>query len=352
MMDLDTLVALGLPLGFALLGLIVGMLLRRALMRGGHARDARANRTWAGVIMAALGGSLAVWFSIIGLYIATAIIHLEPAVARTLQNVLVALVILSVSWTLARLAGAVLTHAAAGATGRLASATLLVNITRIVILALGLLVVLQTLGVSITPVLTALGVGGLAVGLALQDTLANFFAGIHILTSGQVRPGDFVRLESGEEGYVVDVTWRYTTIRQLANNVTIVPNSKLASAITTNYYRPDLELAVLVPVGVSYASDLAHVEEVTVDVARNVMREVPGGVPRFEPFIRYGAFGDSSITFTVIMRGTEVVSQYLLRHEFIKRLHERYRREGIVIPYPMRTLQLTPDAAQLLTGSR
>jgi small-conductance mechanosensitive channel len=201
-------------------------------------------------------------------------------------------------------------------------------------------------------VLTALGVGGLAVGLALQDTLANFFAGIHILTSGQVRPGDFVRLESGEEGYVVDVTWRYTTIRQLANNVTIVPNSKLASAITTNYYRPDLELAVLVPVGVSYASDLAHVENVTVDVARNVMREVPGGVAGFEPFIRYGAFGDSSITFTVIMRATEVVSQYLLRHEFIKRLHERYRREGIVIPFPMRTLELTPEAAHQLSGSR
>jgi small-conductance mechanosensitive channel len=351
-MDLDTFVALALPLGFALLGLFVGMLVRRALRSTGITGNASGNRSWTRVIMTALGGSLALWFSIIGLYIATALIHLEPAVARIIQSVLVALVILSVSWTLARVAGAVLGHAAAGATGRLASATLLVNVTRLTIFALGLLVVLQTLGVSITPVLTALGVGGLAVGLALQDTLANFFAGVHILTSGQVRPGDFVKLESGEEGYVVDITWRYTTIRQLANNVTIVPNAKLASAITTNYYRPDRELAVLVPVGVSYASDLAHVEAVTVDVASSVMREVPGGVASFQPFIRYGAFGDSSITLTVIMRGAEVVDQHLLRHEFIKRLHQRYRREGIVIPFPMRTLDLTPQTIEQLSGSR
>jgi small-conductance mechanosensitive channel len=325
---------------------------RRALLSTRHAMNAPGHRSWTRVIVTALGGSLALWFSIIGLYIATALIHLEPAVARIIQSVLVVLVILSVSWTLARVAGAVLGHAAAGATGRFASATLLVNITRLTILALGLLVVLQTLGVSITPVLTALGVGGLAVGLALQDTLANFFAGVHILTSGQVRPGDFVKLESGEEGYVVDVTWRYTTIRQLANTVTVVPNTKLASAITTNYYRPNRELAVLVPVGVSYASDLAHVEAVTVDVASSVMREVPGGVAGFQPFIRYGAFGDSSITLTVIMRGAEVVDQHLLRHEFIKRLHERYRREGIVIPFPMRTLDLTPQAIEQLSGSR
>lgn len=347
-MDVETLIALALPVGFALAGLGLGLLIRRALFDAVRAPRLRASGSWTGVIVTALGGSLAIWFSIIGLYIATTIIQLEPTIARIIQNVLVALVIFSISWTVARVAGAVLAHAAAGATGRFASATLLVNITRLTILALGLLVMLQTLGVSITPVLTALGVGGLAVGLALQDTLANFFAGIHILTSGQVRTGDFVRLESGEEGYVVDITWRYTTIRQLANNLTIVPNAKLASAITTNYYRPDTELAVLIPVGVSYASDLQHVETVTVDVARTIMREVAGGVPEFTPFIRYTGFGDSSITLTVILRGREVVDQHLLRHEFIKRLHERYRREGIVIPFPMRTLDIPADAVRLL----
>lgn len=343
-MDLTTLTALALPLGFALAGLILGLLLRRLLV-GRRARSMGASDSWIGVVVGALGASVALWGSIVGLYIATEIITLDPAVARVIQHGLVVLVILSVTWTVARIAGAVVSHAAQGASGRLASATLLVNIMRLAILALGVLVILQTLGVSITPLLTALGVGGLAVGLALQDTLANFFAGIHILTSRQVRPGDFVRLASGEEGYVQDVTWRYTTVRQLPNNITVVPNAKLASSVLTNYYLPERELAVLVPLGVSYASDLDHVEMVTNDVAREVMREVAGGVPEFEPFIRYGAFADWSINFTVILRGCEVVDQYLIRHEFIKRLHRRYQREGIEIPFPIRTLYVAPPVS-------
>jgi small-conductance mechanosensitive channel len=136
------------------------------------------------------------------------------------------------------------------------------------------------------------------------------------------------------------VSWRYTTIRELPNNLTVVPNAKLASSILTNYYLPDLELAVLVPVGVSYASDLARVEAVTVEVGREVMREVAGGVPEFEPFIRYNEFGASSVNFTVILRGREVVDQHLIRHEFIKRLHRRYQAEGIEIPFPIRTLHI------------
>ncbi|MGH7608248.1 MAG: mechanosensitive ion channel family protein, partial [Gemmatimonadales bacterium] len=288
------------------------------------------------------------WGAILGLYVAAQAVALPPRFAELVQRTLLVLVIVSATWSLARLAGAYVAHASRNVARRLPSATLLVNVARVTVLSVGLLVILQTLGVSITPLITALGIGGLAVGLALQDTLANFFAGLHILSSRQVRTGDFVRLESGEEGYVVDITWRYTTVRQLANNVTVVPNAKLASAIVTNYYLPETELAVLVPVGVSYASDLAHVEQVTVDVGREIMHDVPGGVPEFVPFIRYNTFGDSSIVFTVILRGREVVDQHLIRHEFIKRLHARYRREGITIPFPMRTLDIPPEATRAL----
>ena len=176
--------------------------------------------------------------------------------------------------------------------------------------------------------------------MALQEPLANLFAGFHILMSKQVRPGDYVRLQTGEEGYVMDISWRNTTIRQLPNNVVIVPNSKLASIIVTNYYLPQQEMSVLVQVGVGYDSDLEKVEKVTIEVAKEVMREVPGGVPEFEPFIRYHTFGDFSIDFTVILRAREFVDQYLVKHEFIKRLHRRYQQEGIEIPFPIRTIYM------------
>ncbi len=212
------------------------------------------------------------------------------------------------------------------------------NVAWTLIAVLGLLVILNGLGLSITPMLTALGVGGLAVALALQEPLANFFAGLFITLAGQIRLGDYVKLDSGQEGYVVDFSWRSTRLRMLANNLVVVPNAKLAQAIVVNHHLPSADLAVLVEVGVDYASDLRHVERVVVDVGQDVMREVAGGVPEFEPFIRYHTFGDSSIGFTVILRAKEFVDQYLIKHEFVKRLHARFTTEGISIPFPIRTI--------------
>lgn len=162
----------------------------------------------------------------------------------------------------------------------------------------------------------------------------------------QIRIGDYVKLESGEEGYVTDINWRTTKIRMLPNNVVLVPNSKLAQAIITNYYLPDKEMAVLVNVGVHYNSDLKHVEKVTCEVGKEVMKEVQGGVGEFSPFIRYHTLDDFSINFTVILRAKEFVDQYLVKHEFIKRLHARYAKEGIIIPYPIRAINYDQEKAQ------
>jgi small-conductance mechanosensitive channel len=217
------------------------------------------------------------------------------------------------------------------------------NIAWALIAVLGFLVILNGLGLSITPMLTALGVGGLAVALALQEPLANFFAGLFITLAGQIRVGDYVKLESGQEGYIVDFSWRSTRLRMLANNLVVVPNSKLAQAIVVNHHLPTPDLAVLVEVGVDYSSHLGHVERVVSDIGRSVMQEVTGAVPGFEPFIRYHTFADSSINFTVILRAREFVDQYLIKHEFIKRLHARFDQEGIVIPFPIRTLVQQQD---------
>jgi small-conductance mechanosensitive channel len=214
------------------------------------------------------------------------------------------------------------------------------NVAWALIAVLGLLVILNGLGLSITPMLTALGVGGLAVALALQDPLANFFAGVFITLAGQIRVGDYVKLDSGQEGYVADFSWRSTRLRMLSNSLILVPNAKLSQAIVINHHLPSHDLAVLVDVGVDYASDLRHVERVVVDVGGGVMREVAGGVPEFEPFIRYHTFADSSINFTVILRAQEFVDQYLIKHEFVKRLHARFNDEGIVIPFPIRTIDV------------
>ncbi len=212
------------------------------------------------------------------------------------------------------------------------------NVVRFTIIAVGILVILQTIGISITPIITTLGVGGLAIALALQDTLANLFAGMQILATQQLHPGNYIKLSTGEEGFISDITWRNTCIRTLPNNMVLIPNAKLTSAILTNYYLPDTETAVLVNIGVAYDSDLDKVEKVTMDVARQIMKTVNGGVPTFEPFIRFNTLGDFSIGFTVILRSKEFVDQYLIKHEFLKLLIKRYREESITIPFPVRTI--------------
>ncbi|MFD4687324.1 mechanosensitive ion channel family protein, partial [Streptomyces sp. NPDC058461] len=273
-----------------------------------------------------------------------AVLPLTRAVQHTVNQSLTVLLIFAVTVSAARvIAGLVqtVTHARSGVAG---SATIFVNITRVLVLALGFLVALQSIGVSIAPMLTALGVGGLAVALALQDTLANLFAGIHILASKTVQRGDYIRLSSGEEGYVEDINWRQTTVRALSNNLVVIPNGQLAKTNMTNFMRPEQMLTILVQVGVAYDSDLEQVERVTTEVVTEVMTEITGAVPDHEPAVRFHTFGDSRIGFTVILGVGEFSDQYRIKHEFIKRLHRRYRDEGIRIPAPTRTVALQQGA--------
>ncbi len=220
------------------------------------------------------------------------------------------------------------------------STSIFKNIVNITVMVLGLFVIFQTLGIKIAPLLTALGVGGLAVGLALQDTFSNFFSGLQIIAVRQIKIGDYIKIQTGEEGYVVDINWRNTTIQMLPNNLIIIPNSQIAKSIVTNYNLPNNYISVYVDIGVSYDSDLEKVEKVTLEVAREVMKEVKGGVPEFEPLLRYKEFADSSINFTVIMQSDEYINTYLIKHEFIKRIHKRYKKEKIEIPFPITTVYM------------
>ncbi|MBI2082043.1 MAG: mechanosensitive ion channel [Deltaproteobacteria bacterium] len=209
--------------------------------------------------------------------------------------------------------------------------------------ALFLLIFLDTAGISITPIIASLGVGSIAIALALQDALANLFSGFYILIDKPVRVGDFVKLESGDCGYVESIGWRGVRIRLLPNNIVVIPNSKLSGSVITNYHYPDKEMAFTVDVGVDYSSSLEKVETVTVEIARDVMKSVTGGIPGFEPVVRFHTFGDSSINFSVALRAREYTDQFLLKHEFIKRLHQRYQKEGISIPFPVRTVYLQKE---------
>jgi small-conductance mechanosensitive channel len=329
-----------LPLVFIAGGFLIGIIFEKIILR--KIKKITQKTKWEGddIFIQALHGTTTLLFLAAGIYWALETSGISPQMLNILHKVILVIVIFSVTVILSRIAVGFVNLYSRKAGGVFLATSMFTNLTRVLVYIIGILIILQSLGISITPILTALGVGGLAVALALQDTLSNLFAGIHVIASGQIKPGHYLKLSSSEEGYVTDITWRYTTIRALQNNTIIIPNSKLATAIVTNYNMPDEEISTSVEVGVSYDSDLEKVEQVTIEVAREVMREAKGGVPDFEPIIRYCKFDDSSINFNVSLRVKEFVDQYAIRHELIKRLHKRYRIEGIDIPYPVRTIYM------------
>ena len=231
------------------------------------------------------------------------------------------------------------------------------KVVSIAILVVGILVALTQLGIEIGPLLAGLGIGGLAVALALQDTLSNLFAGIYMMVDRPVAVGDFVKLESGEEGFIEEIGWRNTKVRMWANNIVIIPNSKLSQSVVTNYFLPRQEMSVYISCGVAYDSDLEHVERVCIEVGKEVMERIAGSATDWTPVVRYKEFADFSINFLVILRVTDFSAQYLLGHEYIKALHRRFNPEGIEIPFPIRTVIMPsarpgPTAAPIREVSR
>jgi small-conductance mechanosensitive channel len=218
--------------------------------------------------------------------------------------------------------------------------------SRVVFAGLGIIIVLDNLGVSLTAVWTTLGVGSVAIALALQDTLSNFFAGFYLRLDNPIHEGDYVKLDSGHEGYVAEMGWRSTRMRTLPNNIIVVPNSKLATAVVTNYSLPQPQMSLLISISVGYGSDPDLVERVLVEEARAAAGKVDGLLAEPAPFVRFiPGFGESSLDFTLICRVNTYVDQYLVQHELRKRILRRFRREGIEIPFPQRDVHLSGQTA-------
>jgi small-conductance mechanosensitive channel len=336
--DIHSLRDLIVPATFLVGGFLIGFVIEK-FVRPILNRIAEKTK-WEGnaLLIGAFHGMAYWWFGTAGMYVALSDLPVSPRYDSLIDKGTLIVYTLSATVVLSRMLSGLVTLYGRKVGGILMSTSIFTHLTQVLVYLIGILVLLQSLGISIAPILTALGVGGLAVALALQDTLSNLFAGIHMIASRKIRPGDYVKLEGGQEGYVADITWRYTTIRTLSNNMVIIPNAKLASAVATNYTLPDREISIQVDVGVAYGSDLEKVESVTTETAREVMNEIEGGVPGFEPVVRYNKFDDFCIHFTIILRAQEFANQYLVRHEFIKRLQKRYQKEGIEIPSPIRTV--------------
>ncbi len=322
-------------LGTLAAGYVVKRVLFRALKHWGERTSSKVDV----VVAKSLGGPIMIWSLILGIYFATESLDLPERSTRLIERTLLILTILSLTMMASRMAGNLVRHYGDREQGARPVTTLTQNLAQLVVVLVGALIVLHQLGVSVTPILTAFGVGGLAVALAMQDTLSNLFAGFYVSVAGQVRLGDYIKLNTGEAGYVTDISWRSTTIRALGNNLIIIPNAKLAQAIVTNYSLPDRRVSLSVAVNTGYGCDPDHVERVLLEETRNGVGAIPGLLAEPAPEVQLiPGFGDSALNFTLSCQVAEFESQFRVQHELRKRILKRFKAEGIEMPFPTRSL--------------
>lgn len=234
------------PISIIIAAFIIGLILRKIIFSRLIKWAEKTKTEIDDVIIKALNEPFILWCLLIGLYFATQAASLSEEWLGVAGKAITVLAVASITIFLAKLSIDLLNLPSTRLRQFLPISTLTQSLAKIFIYIFGILIILNTLGISITPLLTAFGLGGLAVALALQDTLSNLFAGFYITVSRQIRVGDFIKLESGEEGYVEDIGWRATRVRMLPNNIVLIPNAKLAQSVITNYYFPEQELGVLV----------------------------------------------------------------------------------------------------------
>jgi small-conductance mechanosensitive channel len=273
----------------------------------------------------------------IGFYVALQRLSILQPYGLHINRIFFVFTVISFSYLLSRIFGILLSRWLKVKKRFQKTPRLLNKIVSIIIYLVAALMILSYFEIEITPMIATLGLGGVAIGLALQNTMTNFFAGLHILSDRPIDVGHYVQFP-GAEGYVEDIGWRSTRIRTRQNTYLIVPNAKLAESIVLNYALPLNQTNILVKCGVAYGSDLKKVETVTLAVARHIQRTVDGASKNYQPLVRYHTFGDSNIDFTVWLAVETFEHKWFVEHEFIKALKERYDKENIEISWPVRKM--------------
>ena len=311
--------------------IVSGWLFRRIVF-GRLSRWAASTRTQIDdILIDSLHGPFLVWVLILAIHLATEYSALPRSVTRWSGKLLLALWIISLTLVLARLSGRLVRVYSERLEGALPVGTLTQVLAGLVIWIFGFLTLLQQVfEIDIRAILAALGVGGIAVALALQDTLSNLFAGFYVSLAGQVRIGDFIRIDSGQSGYVYDIGWRSTTLRDAGGNLILIPNNKLSQSIVTNYHLPDKKMGVSILVPLNYNSDPSQVERALTEVASAAVGQIPGLLKEPAPLARLiPGFGENSMDFTLTCQVAEYADQSLAEHELRKRIYRRLRDDGI-----------------------
>lgn len=333
-------------------GLLLDFLLARRMQQHGSLTGWQADR----VLGKSLRGMPIIWSTLAATYGVTVYAPFDPEQVQFWLRILLVPFILSITIFLMRLGVGLIDYSSEQRGALATNVSLSRSLIKGIVMTAGVLILLQTLGISITPIIAALGIGGLAVSLAMEETLSNVFSGLYIIISKQVQPGDYVRMKIDErdhiQGYITDITWRCTKIRMVPDrmvteqtSVVTVPNSRMASDIVILHNRPGKECEMMLNIRIATGANLEDIERVTVEVAQEVLYDMLKVEQECRPVVRYRGFSPAYLDLLVVLYGHETIDQHLIRHELIKKLYHRYQQEGIA----MLAMQATAENQPVLT---
>jgi small-conductance mechanosensitive channel len=319
--------------------IIISLLLGLALNRALHYWAKRLRNEW-GQLFFSLFESLPIpLLLIVSLYLGLESLPLPKGFEHIGSKLILALVILVMMYFPAKVIILALRRAGQKEPSMLRVTQPAAFVVRTLFAVLGTIIFLDNIGVTLTAVWTTLGVGSVAVALALQETLSNFFSGLYLLADRPVSPNDYIKLDSNQEGYVLRIGWRSTILRTLGNNYVVIPNSTFAKATITNYSVPETQTSYTLPVSVAYGTDPSRVEKVLLEAAHEAIRDgLEGLLAKPEPSVAFiPGFGQSSLDFSLSVQVRQFTDQYPVQSELRKHIVKKFQEAGIDMPFPART---------------
>jgi MscS family membrane protein len=323
-----------------ILGIMLAFLARMAV-RWLESKAGDTNTQWDDILIAAIGTPVQFTIIVLAVYYGVTFFDILPDSMRWIldPSYATAFYILISAWILATVLHSIIhiygrRYAEQSETDlddRLVE--LLELVIRYVIWFAAIMAILKVFNIDITPLLAGAGIAGIAVALAAQDLISNFFGGAIITVDKPFKVGDRIKVED-YYGDVISVGTRSTRIKTLDYQVVTIPNTKLTTNIIINYSEPDQKLRITIPITVAYGSDPKRVKEILLEIAHDAIKNTEYLLEDPAPTVFFIEFADSSLNFILHVWARKYNIPEQVKDAINCRIAERFAKEGIEIPFP------------------
>lgn len=301
----------------------------------GRAINSRGNEL-GGIIHDELHMPVYVTVALTGAYAAIYIAEFQPSTNFYMEGVVITLATLVWTWALVRMGNRILEFVKESESTRFdyEFAPIFENLWTAVVVLVAIFWILSVWDIDITPFLASAGILGIVAGFAAKDTISNFFGGLALYFDNTYKLGDYVVLDTGEEGIVVDIGIRSTNLKTMDDMVITIPNAVLNSSKIINQSAPEKKGRLTVSVGVAYDSDIDLVEELLIQAAK----DVPGVLDHPRPRVRFKEFGDHALEYDLYVWIPNPIEKFRSRHKLNREILKKFRKNDVEIPYPQRVI--------------